>query len=71
MKDKKRTPDVQGDVLDEKNAVINQLLLDVDALKARQDVIVDGLEYIADGVRTMFGISGIAPLIDSVVKKLR
>ena len=51
--------------------VINQLLLDIDVLKARQEIIIDGFQFVADTVRNVFGLQNLALAYDAVIEKLR
>ena len=50
---------------------IDQLLLDIDALKTQQEIIIDGFEFIADNVRSVFGLQNLALAYDAIVEKLR
>ena len=51
--------------------VINQLLLDIDVLKAQQEIIIDGFQFVADTVRNVFGLQNLALAYDAVIEKLR
>ena len=46
-------------------------MLDVDAMNARLELIIDGFKFVSDQLRSSYGTQGIAQAFDAVVAKLR
>lgn len=40
-------------------------------LERKQKIIIDGYEFVANEVRPLFGLSGIALIFDAISRKLR
>ncbi len=66
----KKKPTKKDAAVELSNAIV-ELTKRVDALEAKNEVIIEGFEFAANETRALFGLGAFGVIFDAIVKRLR